>query len=247
MTTQSSFSLLFFLYNYNNLMRNAAKVKKILKLLNKAYGKPPDFKRSPPLDELIRTILSQNTSDRNSLKAFAVLKKNFKSWDALAAAEAGKITRLIRHAGLARIKAGRIKGVLNEIRRREGRIGLSSLSNSGVKESLSYLRSLKGVGPKTAACVLLFSFGKPVMPVDTHIFRVTKRLGIIDKGITIEDAHAFLSDMVPKDLIYEFHLGIIEHGRRICKANNPRCAECVVYRLCSFLGKNIYFKKGRVK
>ena len=178
-------------------MKDAARIKKILGSLNKAYGAPPPFRPSPPVDELIRTILSQNTSDRNSLKAFAVLKRNFRSWDALVYTRTGMVSRLIRHAGLSRIKAARIKGVLNEIKRREGRIDLSSLNDLSVEEASAYLRSLKGVGFKTAACVLLFSFGRPVMPVDTHIFRVSKRLGIIDRGMTVEEAHLFLSERVP--------------------------------------------------
>ena len=108
------------------------------------------------------------------------------------------------------------------------------------KESTDYLRSLKGVGPKTAACVLLFSFYKPVMPVDTHIFRVTKRLGLIEKRINIAEAHEILSKIVPKHLIYEFHLGIIEHGRRTCKAQNPKCGMCAIYSLCKFEDKRRY-------
>ena len=155
-----------------------------------------------------------------------------------------RIARLIRHAGLANIKARRIKDILVEIKRREGRITLSGIKNLSVKDSLEYLRSLKGVGPKTAACVLLFSFGKPVMPVDTHIFRVTKRLGIIGNKLNIIETHDALSGIVPKDLIYNFHLGIIEHGRKTCKANNPHCGSCLLYGLCRFKDKRIY-KRSR--
>ena len=108
---------------------------------------------------------------------------------------------------------------------------------------MEYLGSLKGVGPKTAACVLLFGFGKSVMPVDTHIFRVAKRLGLISEDIDIEEAHKVLTNIVPKHLIYEFHLGIIEHGRRTCKSQTPKCGVCVVYGLCKFRKKEFY-KKG---
>jgi endonuclease-3 len=149
---------------------------------------------------------------------------------------------MIKHAGLANIKAKRIKEVLSEIKRREGRLSLASLRSMGVNEAISYLKSLKGVGPKTAACVLLFSFGKPVMPVDTHIYRVTGRLGLIPKHLSIEEAHRFLSDLVPKSLIYDFHLGIIEHGRKTCKAQNPRCGVCLLYSLCKFRDKILYFR-----
>jgi len=223
-----------------NMQRN---IRHILTLLNKAYGKPPTFKISDPVDELVRTILSQNTNDKNSLAAFAVLKKNFKSWDALIRTNTNKIVRLIKHAGLANIKAKRIKEVLGEIKRREGRLNLANLTRLDNEKALRYLRSLGGVGPKTAACVLLFSFGKSVMPVDTHIFRVTKRLGLIDNDLSIEEAHDRLTKIVPKDLIYDFHLGIIMHGRRTCKSQAPKCGVCAVYRLCSFKGKLSYRKK----
>jgi endonuclease III len=234
-------------------MKIQQKIRKILSLLNKAYGAVPPFKKTNPVDELVRTILSQNTNDKNSLKAYAVLKINFKSWDELLKTPMRKIARLIRHAGLANIKAARIKGVLVEIRAREGMrrgkkggkggISLSHLGKMSTDDAHEYLRSLKGVGPKTASCVLLFSFGKPVMPVDTHIFRVTKRLGLIYKGLTIEAAHKRLSAIVPKDLIYRFHLSIIEHGRKTCKAQNPGCGVCCVYGLCRFEKKKFYRKK----
>ena len=226
------------------IMTDTKKIKKILRLLNRVHGKPERFKNEAPMDVLIRTILSQNTSDTNSDKAFAVLKANFKSWDALLKSNTKMISRLIRSAGLSNIKAKRLKDALSEIRRREGRIGLSRLKNFEIDVSLNYLRSLNGVGPKTAACVLLFGFGMPVMPVDTHIFRVTKRLGLIEKDIKVEEAHNVLSRKVPADLIYDFHLGIIEHGRRTCRAQNPRCGICVLYGLCMFKKKEYYRKKG---
>jgi endonuclease-3 len=218
------------------------KIKKILKLLSKAYGRPKALEKDDPVDVLIRTVLSQNTTDKNSLKAFAELKAAFKSWDKVLAADTRKIAGVIRHAGLANIKARRIKGILAEIKRREDRITLSFLNIFTAKDGLEYLESLKGVGPKTAACVLLFSFGKSVMPVDTHIFRVTKRLGLIGEDTGIEEAHEFLTKIVPKHLIYEFHLGIIEHGRRTCRAQTPRCGVCCIYGLCRFEKKR-FFKK----
>ncbi len=229
-------------YNRTSFMKTQDRIKKILSLLDKAYGKRPTFERTDPVDELIRTILSQNTTDKNSLAAFAILKIRFKPWGKLLRAESRKIAGLIRHAGLANIKAKRIKGVLAEIKRREGRISLASLKGSSIEDSLEYLKSLKGVGPKTAACILLFGLGRPVMPVDTHIFRVTKRLGLIGKNMDIKKAHEELTDMVPKHLIYDFHLGIIEHGRKTCKALNPRCGICVLYKFCRF-EKKVFFKK----
>ena len=224
-------------------MDTRRKTTTVLKLLSRAYGRPELFRASDPVDELVRTVLSQNTNDRNSLSAFAVLKKHFSSWDGLIKADTKRIARLIRHAGLANIKAGRIKEILLEIKRREGRIDLTRLKSADLRSSLEYLKSLKGVGPKTAACVLLFSFHKPVMPVDTHIFRVAKRLGIIGPKIGIGQAHEILTKMMQPGLIYELHLGIIEHGRRTCKAQNPRCGFCVLYNLCRFKDKRLYHKE----
>ncbi|MCX5668172.1 MAG: endonuclease III [Candidatus Omnitrophica bacterium] len=238
-------------------MLNKNRVKEILRILRRAYGAPPGRRRSDPIDEIVRTILSQNTNDTNSLRAFAVLKRKFKSWEGLLNTDTAKLARLIKYAGLANIKAERIKEALLEIKRREGRLSLGSLKNMGTGEAISYLKSLKGVGPKTAACVLLFSFGKPVMPVDTHIYRVAKRLGLIGPKVSIEEAHVFLTTMFYKELvprrgllrkpcsgsspdsitagfIYSFHLGIIEHGRKTCKAQNPRCGVCLLYSLCRF-------------
>jgi endonuclease-3 len=150
------------------------------------------------------------------------------------------VVGLISHAGLASIKAKRIKEILKEILRREGTLSLACLTSLKTADSLRYLRSLKGLGPKTAACVLLFSFGKPVMPVDTHIFRVTKRLGLICGNTSIEEAHEILTASVPRHLIYDFHLGIIEHGRRTCHAQNPGCGVCVLYKLCRYKKKVIH-------
>jgi len=221
-------------------MTTSADIKKILSLLDRAYGKTRPFRKTDPVDEIIRTILSQNTNDKNSLGAFVVLKKNFKTWEAALKAGTSTIERLIKHAGLANLKAKRIKDVLMEIKRRQGIISLAILDDLDIGPAVEYLRSLKGVGPKTAACVLLFSFGKPVMPVDTHIYRVSKRLGLIDSRIGIEEAHNALTGLVPKNLIYRFHLGIIEHGRRTCKAQNPRCGFCVLYNMCVFKDKRLY-------
>lgn len=251
-------------------MSNKNRVKEILRLIRRSYGKPTAFKASRPMDEIVRTILSQNTSDSNSLAAFAVLKRNFKSWEGLLNTDTAKLARLIKHAGLANIKAKRIKEALLEIKRREGRLSLGSLKNMGTGEAISYLRSLKGVGPKTAACVLLFSFGKPAMPVDTHIYRVAKRLGLISKELSIEEAHVVLTRLITDDLtlrrgtgegnglaqgqirnlsitnlIYSFHLGIIEHGRKTCKAQNPRCGVCLLYSLCRFKDRALYKKEIR--
>ena len=223
-------------------MTSESKIRRIAKLLRKAYGAPKP-RRTPPVDELVRTILSQNTSDKNSVPAFWALKKRFGSWEKVLKASKASIAATIKHAGLANIKSARIIGTLKAIRDREGRISLARVKGMSAKDGLEYLKSLKGVGPKTAACVLLFSFGKPVMPVDTHIFRIAKRMGLIAADIDIEEAHNILTSMVPKDLIYELHLGIISHGRETCRASSPKCGSCVLYGICGFKMKSIYRKK----
>lgn len=243
-------------------MTTSDNIKKILALLDEAYDRPQAFKKDDPVDVLVRTILSQNTTDKNSVPAFYALKRHFASWEKVRKARTRDIARIIRHAGLANIKAERIKSVLSEIKerrdekgkegkrrerkgRREGKVSLGFLSEMDDESALGYLESLKGVGPKTAACVLLFGFGKAAMPVDTHIFRVVKRLGIIGKDVNIGEAHKILTRIVPNDLIYDFHLGIIEHGRKTCRAQNPRCGVCVVYGLCKF-GKKGFFRKRQL-
>jgi len=223
-------------------MASESKIRRLAKLLKKAYGVPPP-RRTPAVDELIRTILSQNTSDKNSVPAFWALKRRFGRWERVLKTPKASISAVIKHAGLANIKSARIVGVLRQIKEREGRISLARIKDMSAEDGLGYLKLLEGVGPKTAACVLLFSFGKPVMPVDTHIFRVTKRLGLIGPGLNIEEAHKVLTSMIPKDLIYELHLGIISHGRETCRASSPKCGSCVLYRVCAFKMKSFYRKK----
>ena len=185
-----------------------------------------------PLNVLIETILSQNTSDTNSGRAFKSLLASFSDWEAVAKAQAIEIAESIRVGGLHQIKARRIKQVLGEIERLRGRIELDFLSEMPLDEARDWLRQLPGVGDKTANCVLLFAFCKPALPVDTHIFRVAKRLGFIDSKATVEKAHELLEAMVPRDNTYQFHVLMIEHGRRTCKAQRPRCAECILGTFC---------------
>ena len=213
---------------------DAAKILSIAKLLRSSYGHRKFDREMDPIGELIRTILSQNTSDRNSVRAYDNLRRRFKNWNMLRYARISAIKREIKIAGLAKIKAPRIKGALDEIERRCGSLNLSFLGGLDVRLGYRFLKSIKGVGPKTAACVLLFSFRKPIMPVDTHIFRVTKRLGILDKKSTHERAQEYFSEVVPKDLIYEFHINIILHGRQVCIARYPRCRICGLKRLCKY-------------
>jgi len=207
------------------------------------FGRRRFTRQTDPVGELVKTILSQNTSDRNSFRAYNNLKKRFKDWDVLRRSKVSAIKRDIKIAGLANIKAPRIKAALEHIKRCRGSLNLEFLRGLDAERGYGFLRSIKGVGPKTSAVVLLFSFGKPIMPVDTHIYRVSKRLGILDEHATHEKAQDYFSAVVPKDLIYEFHMNLIEHGRKICAARNPRCGICNLKRLCEYYGEK-YGRQG---
>jgi len=209
------------------------KISEIIGLLRKEYGSITWRSRTDPLSELILTILSQNTSDHNSRRAFDSLLKRFRNWEAVAEGDATDIAEAIKLGGLAQVKAPRIKLILQQIQAQRGSLDLTFLKKMPVSEAKEWLRGLPGVGPKTAACVLLFSLGKPVLPVDTHIHRVAKRLGLIDSSVSAERAHEILGEMVPAGDVYQFHIHMIGHGRRVCKAQRPRCRECVLLKVCS--------------
>jgi endonuclease-3 len=209
-------------------------ISEITRLLAKEYGRLKWHSHRDPVAELILTILSQNTSDHNSRRAFDSLIKRFCSWESVAGGSVEDIAEAIKLGGLARVKAPRIKRILEQIKAERGSLDLGFLSKMPVAEANAWLQSLPGVGPKTAACVLLFSLGKPVLPVDTHIHRVAKRLGLIDSRANAERAHEILGDMVPPKDVYQFHIHMIEHGRRVCKAQRPLCHRCVLLPDCPF-------------
>jgi endonuclease-3 len=207
-------------------------IEEVIKLLEQEYGPCQWQPDRDPIDALIGTILSQNTSDANSGRAFASLKASFDSWKAVASAPAEHIARVIQSGGLSQIKAARIKQVLEQIEKEQGRISLDSLKSMNMAEAEDYLMRLPGVGHKTASCVLLFSLGKPSLPVDTHVFRVAKRFGLIDSKASIEKAPGLLQEQIPPSKVYQFHIHMIEHGRRICHARQPRCSRCILKRYC---------------
>jgi len=207
-------------------------IEEVIELLEQEYGPRKWQPDRDPIDVLIGTILSQNTSDANSGRAFASLKASFDSWEAVASAPAEHIAQVIKSGGLSQIKAVRIKQVLEQIEKEQGRISLDSLKSINMAEAEDYLMRLPGVGHKTASCVLLFSLGKPSLPVDTHVFRVAKRLGLIDSRVSIEKAHSLLQEQIPPSKVYQFHIHMIEHGRRICRARQPRCNRCILRGVC---------------
>lgn len=209
-----------------------SKARRVHDLLLAEYGAPAGRQRNDAVSELILTVLSQNTSDVNSGRAFRRLKDTFKEWDAILPASEASIAEAIKSAGLSNIKARRIVTMLNSIVERHGSLNLDFLRDLSVSEAKSWLLSLGGVGPKTAACVLLFSLGMPALPVDTHVFRVSRRIGLVDERMSVERAHEYLEALIEPEEVYAFHLNMIAHGRRICKAQRPRCTECVLYPVC---------------
>ena len=206
--------------------------EELLHLLQQEYGVCRFERDGDPVSVLIATVLSQNTSDTNSKRAFRSLIDNFSDWEAVASAGVDEVAQAIRSGGLAEIKAGRIKLALQEISEKRGCLDLDFLNELPLSEAKAWLRELPGVGPKTAGCVLLFSLGKPALPVDTHVFRVAKRLGLIDPRVSADKAHDLLENMVPPEDIYQFHLHMIEHGRRVCRAQRPRCSLCILQEIC---------------
>jgi endonuclease-3 len=178
-------------------------------------------------------ILSQNTSDRNSGRAFESLLTSFDGWDDIADAGVDEIADSIKAGGLGEVKAGYIKRVLEEIRRKQGDFELGFLRQMSVDEARDWLMQLPGVGMKTASCVLLFALGMSALPVDTHIFRVARRLGLVGPKVSVEKAHKLLEEFVPPDDVYQFHVLLIEHGRQVCKAQRPGCGQCMLRGLCA--------------
>jgi endonuclease III len=211
--------------------RHIAAVQRVLRASQGPFVPKP---RLPILDEVVATVLSQHTSDRNSERAFAQLKAAFPDWDQVLDAEPGTLADVIRCGGIADQKARRIQQILAAIRAREGRIDLSRLNDLDDAAVEEYLTSLPGVGPKTAACVLVFSMGRAAFPIDTHVHRIAARLGWISAKASAEQAHRTLGPAVPPDIRYDLHLALITHGREVCQAQRPRCGACVLRGECAY-------------
>jgi endonuclease-3 len=204
----------------------------IVEALSGLYGEPVWRPHGDGMTELVLTILSQNTSDANSGRAFMRLVSRFSTWEALMAADPGEIEVEIQVGGLATTKAPRIKAILEEVWQRQGSFDLSFLGEMPLAEAKAWLRSLPGVGPKTAACVLMFALGRPALPVDTHVGRIARRLGLVPAKTSAAEAHDLLEAMLAPEEVYPFHVSLINHGRRLCRAQRPLCADCPLSERC---------------
>jgi len=214
------------------------KALRIHGLLLDEYGDRP-WRASDPVATLVSTILSQNTNDVNRDRAFRRLRERFPSWEAVRDAPLEEITGAVRPAGLAPTKAPRIQRALRRITEERGEISLDFLADVAPDQAREWLLSIPGVGPKTAAIVLLFALGLPAFPVDTHVHRVAKRLGLIPPRTTRERAHRLLEEMLPAEIYYTFHINLIAHGRAVCHARAPECERCVLHDYCA------YYETGR--
>lgn len=206
----------------------------IIQNLRAAYGKPKPELGLDPLDVLIGTILSQATSDTNSYRAFEKLKQRFPTWEQARRAPVTSIEAAIRSGGLARQKSVRIKNLLKEIHRQRGSLDLSFLRNAPLDHAKKFLGSFKGIGPKTVACTLLFACNRPVFPVDTHIFRIARRLALIPQRCSDEQAHEMMEQIIPASRYFEVHVNLIRHGRRLCRPRDPLCEECPLVEYCVY-------------
>jgi endonuclease-3 len=208
--------------------------QEIVDRLSALYGPPEWRPHGDVMTELVLTILSQNTSDANSGRAFMRLKARFPDWESLMAADPAEIEEAIRVGGLSQIKAGRIKALLAQVLERAGSLDLDFLRRLGPAEVRAWLEGLPGVGPKTAACVMLFALGMPALPVDTHVHRVALRLGLVPPRTPPARAQALLEAWVPPELHYAFHVLLIRHGRRLCRAQRPLCSQCPLLDGCPY-------------
>jgi len=212
----------------------------IRRRLEKEFGRPEADEQEDPLSALVSTILSQNTTDITSDRAWAALRKRYPTMESLKRADPAELADTIRVGGLPRLKAERILGALSEIERLTGKLSLDFLNEMTEEEVDSWLGQLKGVGPKTRAIVLLFSLGKKAFPVDTHISRVTQRLGLVRQGSGRADAQDRMAELArPKDY-FSYHINLIEHGRRTCTARKPKCCACILSDVCRWSEKKRY-------
>ncbi|MGQ9647236.1 MAG: endonuclease III domain-containing protein [Thermodesulfobacteriota bacterium] len=216
----------------SGLKETKAQIERIDTLLERQYGIPKKGKKSDPLRVLVQTILSQNTNDRNRDWAYQRLKNQFPRWEEMLKGDRRAIEEALRPGGLARQKAKRIVDILQWLKKRQGKVSLAFLKRMDSEEVKETLSGLKGIGPKTVHCLLLFGLGREAFPVDTHILRVGKRLGFIPERLDAVKAHSWMAPLVPKGKAFSLHLNLIKHGRSVCNAKKPQCKECVLKNEC---------------
>jgi endonuclease-3 len=214
--------------------RRQAKYEPVAVALAQLYGIPQWRKNTPPVDELVNCILSQNTSDINRDRGYDALKVRYPTWEMVAEAPVDELIETIRPAGLSNQKGPRIQQVLRIIHAEQGDYNIDFLNDLSVEEAKAWLTSLPGVGPKTAAIVLCFAFGRPAFPVDTHVHRVSTRIGFLPAGVNADKAHPIMEAIVPPEDYYAFHINLIQHGRSICHARGPRCERCPLTDCCDY-------------
>lgn len=206
----------------------------IVQNLESTFGEPKLSRKSDPLAMLINIILSQATSDVNSQRTFKNLKEKFVDWEAVLAADESEIADAIRLGGLANQKAKVIKNLLAQIKETHGKLSLKFVEKMSNDAARDFLNAFRGVGPKTVACTLLFASHKEVFPLDTHIFRILKRMGILPEKITDGGAHKLLDELVPKGKFYSLHVNLIRLGKQICRPREPLCEQCPLIEYCDY-------------
>jgi endonuclease-3 len=213
-------------------MVSAATVRRVARQLAREYGDAHFEGPGDPLGGLVGTILSQNTTAVNTRRAYAALRERFPVWEAVAEAPVAEVEEAIRPAGLAQQRARRIQEILQQLRDPEGRLSLDFLGDLPVEEAREFLLTLPGVGPKTAACVLMFELGREVFPVDTHVYRICRRLGWLEGDPGPEHAHVILEPQIPGPLRYSVHVNMVHHGRARCRPQRPHCEDCPIRPDC---------------
>ena len=217
---------------HSSLGRLKAQTRRVVELLEAAYG-VPSLRASDPLEALIRAVLSQNTTDINSDRAYRRLTERFPDWHAVKKARVSSIERAIRCGGLANVKAPRIKEILSTIEEKFGKLSLDAVCPMSLDDALACLCTLPGVGVKTVAVVLLFACGKDICPVDTHVHRLVRRIGLIEGRASRDRTFFLLAELVPKGKGPSLHINLIRHGRAVCKSQRPGCDACLLRRLCA--------------
>lgn len=209
-----------------------AHVVEVTRRLDEAYGPLPFARRHPPVDELVTTLLSHSTTDANQERAFRALRRRYPHWDAVRRAPTAEVEETVRVAGLASQKAPRIQAVLERIAADPRGDDLEWLGDVPLEEAMAFLTSLPGVGPKTAGCVMCFSFDAPVVPADTHVHRIALRTHIVPPRASAAVAQERLSRWTPAGTAFATHMHLIRHGRAVCVARGPRCGGCALLEIC---------------